>query len=117
MNIQPAFIFALVGAFALTGCGGGDDTISRGDRNRLAAACTVNTSTNEAACDCVADLARDELSPAAFAMVLASVEGDDARANELGGQLTIDEATQVGSFMFSSFARCASADAGGTRSK
>jgi len=105
MNNSVILISAFAAALVLTGCGSGDQT-SRRDRDRLAEACQTNTNTNEATCDCVADTAREELSPNAFQMVLASIEGNDQRANELRGQLTIDEATEAGTFVFSSFARC-----------
>lgn len=109
---STAFL-ALGGALLLAGCGGGDNTntISRGDRNDLQAACEANTNTGEEVCSCVADLARDELSPHAFHMVLASVQGNNERASQLSGQLTMEENTEAAAFIFGSFAQCAQAGA------
>jgi hypothetical protein len=112
-----ALPLALGSALALAGCGGGGDNVSRGDRNRLAEACNSSPTTSEEVCGCVADLARDELSPNTFYMVLANMEGDTERASELQGQMTMDEANEAAAFFFSAFAQCSNPSAAGNGGK
>ena len=114
MTKISALTLALAGALVLSGCGGGNDNnrITRGDRNAFMEACAANTNTGDDICACVADLAQEELSPHAFHLVLAGIQGNDERAEELRRDLTIEEATEAGAFMFTSFAQCAQAGNG-----
>ena len=105
-------VLALAGTLFLAGCGGENtNNISRSDRNDLQQACEENTNTGEEICTCVADLARDELSPSVFHMVLASVRGNTERAQEMSSQMTLEENTEAAAFMFGAFAQCAQAGA------
>ncbi len=109
----PTLILALAGTLLLAGCGGGDNTntITRSDRNDLQQACETNTNTGEAVCSCVADLARDDLSPPAFHMVLASVQGNNERASQMSNEMTMEQNTEAAAFVFGAFAQCAQAGA------
>lgn len=104
-------ILALTGAFLLAGCGGGEDTsrITSSDRNDLRQACEASTNAGEEICGCVAELANDELSPAVFHLVLASVEGDTDRANEMSREMSVEENAEAAAFLFGAFAQCAQA--------
>ena len=106
-----ALPFALMGALFLAGCGGGEDTsrVTRSDRNDLQQACMESTNAGEQLCTCVADLANEDLSPAAFHLVLASVEGETERAQEMSSEMTVEENAEAAAFIFGAFAQCAQA--------
>ena len=94
-------------ALVLAGCGDGGGSTSGSERNRMVEACLSATNNERPMCECVADLARDELTPASFDMLLATLEEDEARAMRLRGQLSLEETMQSGMFMVNAFGRCA----------
>jgi len=106
MKRFSALILTIALASLLAGCGK-SNTVSRSDRNHLARACTQSGGADEETCNCFADLAREQLSPRSFAFVLANMEGDTERARDLQGDLTMDEASEAGSFIFNAFGTCA----------
>ncbi len=108
-------------ALGLSGCGdgggssdggGSGDGVSGSERNRFVQTCLNETNMEQPICECLADTARDELTAGSFEMLLASIEGDDARATQLRSELTMEELTASGMFMVNTPGRCA-AQAGG----
>lgn len=114
--MRTTTLMASVGvALLLAGCGnggGGGGNVSGAERNRLVQACTSETNNDRPMCECVADLAREDLTPGSFRMLLASVEGDDQTATRLRGELSFEELTASGMFMVSAFGRCAESRSG-----
>jgi len=94
-------------AALLAGCGQSGGVSGR-DQNRFVQACLEQTNMERPLCECIANLAADELTPGGFAMLLASIEENDARSAQLRSQLTMEELTQSGMFMVSAPGRCAS---------
>ncbi len=108
--MKATYLVAGLGAaLLLAGCGngGGSGNVSGAERNRLVQACQSETNNDRPMCECVADLAREDLTPGSFRMLLASVEGDDQQATRLRGELSFEELTASGMFMVSAFGRCA----------
>ena len=70
-------------------------------------ACTASSNLSPAVCECSAKKAKSELTPDGFAMLVASLEGNDAAAAELRGKLPIDQVMKAGTFMTRGPAQCA----------
>jgi len=89
------------------GCGDSGGSTTGGEQNRFVQACLAQTNMDRPLCECIAEKARNELTPGSFDMLLASIEEDDARSAQLRGQLTLEEMTASGMFMVSAPAQCA----------
>ena len=70
-------------------------------------ACMSSTNMGEEICECVAGMAREELSDEGVDFLVASMQGDTAAAQEIAGEMTIQEAADAGLFMVSAPANCA----------
>lgn len=70
-------------------------------------ACTASSNLSPAVCECSATKARSELTPDGFAMLVATLEGNDAVAAQLRGKLPIDQVMKAGTFMTRGPAQCA----------
>ena len=70
-------------------------------------ACVSSSSMGEEICKCVAGLASEELSDDGLNFLIASMQGDTAAAQQMAGEMTIQEATDAGLFMVSAPANCA----------
>ena len=99
MEIKHAL--AAIGFCVIQACGG--------DAQQAAfiEACTSSSNMGEEICDCVADLAQEELSDSGFNFLVASMQGDTAASQQMVGEMTVEEATAAGLFMLSAPANCA----------
>ena len=86
-------------------CGGGQ-------ASRLADICKESTNLQAEICDCVADRAETELSPAARELLLAMLEKDEDLSASLRARLSIEDATNVATFFVRAPAACAAEKAG-----
>ena len=85
----------------MTACGGSDL------EDRLAEACIKEgDGMTETQCRCVAEHSEEDLSPTAQAMLLADLENDEARQEELTKQLSMQDAAAVGTFFMSVASQC-----------
>jgi len=62
-------------------------------------ACTAGSNLSPAVCECSAKKARGQLTPDGFALLVATLEGNDAAAAQLRGKLPIDQVMKAGTFM------------------
>ena len=92
---------AVFGFCIIQACSGDGQTAA------LKEACMNSSSMGEEICECVADLASEELSDAGISFLIASMQGDAAAAQQMTGEMTIQEATAAGLFMVSGPANCA----------
>lgn len=60
----------------------------------------------EAQCSCVADRAEKDLSKDAQALVVAEMEDNDARVDELSKTMSMQDAASVGTFLMNAMAQC-----------
>jgi hypothetical protein len=86
---------------ALAGCGGSDLSA------KLTEACMKDGDMNQAQCSCMADRAEKDLSKDAQALVLAEMEKNQARVDELSRTMTMQDAASVGTFLMNAMAQCA----------
>ncbi len=70
-------------------------------------ACTTSSNLALPVCECSARKARGELTPDGFALLVASLEGDDAAAAQLRGKLPVDQVMKAGTFMARGPSQCA----------
>lgn len=84
----------VVVALWVTACGGPSDFTAR-----FTDACVVEAEMPPPVCDCLASRAETEITTDGRALLLAILEGDDARAEELRGTIPVAEAMQAGMFM------------------
>lgn len=70
-------------------------------------ACTTSSNLSTAVCECSAKLAERELTPDGFALLVATLKGNDAAAAQLRGKLPIDQVMKAGTFMTRGPAQCA----------
>ena len=87
---------------AVAACSGGGQTAAFVD------ACQNSGNMSEDLCECIADLAGDELSENGLAFLIASMQGDTETSAALASEMPIQEATEAGLFMISAPAQCAS---------
>ena len=90
-----------VACFMLAGCGGSDLS------DKLETACMKDGDMTDAQCSCVADRAEKDLSKDAQALVLAEMEENQARVDELTKTMSMQDAASVGTFMMNAMAQCA----------
>lgn len=87
------------------GCGSGET-------RRLADICKESSNLQAEICDCVADRADTELSPAARELLLAMLEKDEDLSASLRSKLSIEDVTKVATFFARAPAACAAEKAG-----
>lgn len=71
------------------------------------AACTASSNLSPAVCECSAKKAKGELTADGFALLVASLEGNDAVAAQLRSKLPIDQTMKAGTFMLRGPSQCA----------
>jgi hypothetical protein len=96
---DSGMIVALVLA-GIVGCGGSDF----GDR--MADACIKDGDMTQEQCRCFADRAEKDLSRNAQEMIVAQIEENDARVNELSRQMSVEDASKVGEFLINAGTQC-----------
>lgn len=99
--VLTTFLMAVFSA----GCNGDADV------ERFVQACLTASNLDEEICECTANLAKEELSPTGFEFVIAGLQNDDDRTEELRGQMAIEEIMSAGLFFVNGPARCAEQDA------
>ncbi len=70
-------------------------------------ACITRSNLAQPVCKCSARKAKGELTPDGFALLVASLEGDDATAAQLRGKLPVDQVMKAGTFMARGPSQCA----------
>ena len=70
-------------------------------------ACTASSNLSPAVCECSAKKAKGELTADGFALLVASLEGNDAVAAQLRSKLPIDQTMKAGTFMLRGPSQCA----------
>jgi hypothetical protein len=74
-------------------------------------ACAASSNLSAAVCACSAAKARSELTPDGFALLVATLEGNEPAAAKLRSKLPIDQVMKAGTFMTRGPAACASESA------
>jgi hypothetical protein len=90
-----------VACLVLAGCGGS------GVAGKVKTACMKDSDMTESECTCVADRAAKDLSKDAQAMLVAQMEDNTARVQELSQQMSMQDAASLGTFMMNAAAQCA----------
>ena len=108
-TLRPTVISAAI-ALVVAACPG---TGGDADVQAFIEACLASTNLPPPICECSAPKASEELSPDAFAFLVATLQGDDQRTEQLRGQLDIGEAMEAGTFMVRVPADCAAELGGG----
>ena len=90
--------------FVLSACGGGGGASSS---DEFADACEASTNMPREVCECAGEKALAELEPDAVTFLVAMMNEETDRAEELREKLGVTEAVQAGMFMASGPARCA----------
>ena len=90
-----------VACLVLAGCGG--SSVS----GKLKSACMKDSDMTEAQCSCVADRAEKDLSKDAQEMLVAEMEENRERVDELSRQMSMQDAASVGTFLMNTTAQCA----------
>jgi hypothetical protein len=90
----------LVTGLVLAGCG---SDLS----DRMEAACMKDGGMTQAQCSCIADRAEKDLSKDAQAAIIAEMEEDRARVEELSKQMSMQDAASVGTFLMNVTQQCA----------
>jgi len=70
-------------------------------------ACSASSNLSPAVCECSAKKAKGELTADGFALLVASLEGNDAVAAQLRSKLPIDQTMKAGTFMLRGPSQCA----------
>lgn len=83
------------------------DAAAVADDSAFVTACMETSNLGEAICACTARKAREDLSETGYAFLLATLQQDEERAEELRGELRIQEAMQAGMFMVNAPKECA----------
>jgi len=99
---------ALIALAALQACAAIQSAAAsdRSDADFIAA-CTAGSNLPKSVCECSAAKARSELSPDGFALLVATLEGDEAAATTLRGRLPTDQIVKASTFMVRGPAACA----------
>ena len=114
-RIAGGICAGLIG-LGLAGCGGAGDGASHASSSEgrdLASACEAELNVPEGICTCIGETAAAELSSKQIEFLLAAVNDDEARTEQLRQQLSIADATEAGMFLVNAPADCASSSAGG----
>ncbi len=97
LMMRPATVAALL--FVLAAC-------SNDRTNDFVDACMTSGNMQRPVCECLADKASRELPPAGFELLIASMHGDDQRADQLRDQLEMPELMSTGMFMVNAPSEC-----------
>ena len=90
-----------VTCLVLGGCGGS------GASAKLETACRKDSDMTAAQCSCIADRAEKDLSKPAQEMLVAEMEDNNERVQELSKQMSMQDAASVATFMMNTTAQCA----------
>lgn len=85
----------------LVGCGGSSVEA------KMKTACMKEDGMTEAQCSCIAERAEKDLSKDAQNMLIAEMEKDNARVQELSQKMSMQDAASVGTFLMNTMAQCA----------
>jgi len=94
-------LFFLAFPFFLAAC-------SESAEDKLTEACVSGTNIDRAICECCSVKANESLSPLAVEFLTATLNKDDAKTDELRGQLTLQDLMEAGMFMVGTPAECVS---------
>ncbi len=99
----------LIASLAAISCLTATLPVAAGERTEddFVEACTASSNLSSGICRCSAAKARGELTADGFALLVATLEGDDAAAAQLRGKLPIDQVMKAGTFMTRGPAQCA----------
>jgi hypothetical protein len=90
-----------VACLILVGCGGS------GVEAKMKTACMKEDGMTETQCSCLADRASKDLSKDAQQLMVAEMENDQARVQELSKNMSMQDAASVGTFMMNAASQCA----------
>jgi hypothetical protein len=90
-----------VACLILVGCGGSSVEA------KMKTACMKEDGMTEAQCSCLADRAGKDLSTDAQQLMIAEMEKDQARVQELSQKMSMQDAASVGTFLMNAMAQCA----------
>ena len=90
-----------VACLILVGCGGSSVEA------KMKTACMKEDGMTEAQCSCMADRAEKDLSKDAQQLMVAELEKDQARVQELSQKMSMQDAASVGTFLMNAMAQCA----------
>jgi hypothetical protein len=103
VNVKVRAIYAVTaGALTLAGCG----RESGGSVAEFVEVCTAQSGFTNEICECIGELAGEELSANGLSFLTASIGSDAGRAEAFSGQLEAEEAMAAGMFMVGAPARC-----------
>lgn len=100
------------------GGGGGEDAnggrgaAASGDVAEFTAACLASSNLQRPICECAGRKAKAELTDDGFAFLVATLNQDKGRVDDLRGKLTASDAVSAGTFMTRGPAECAAEQAG-----
>lgn len=87
------------------------DSAHAADVQALTDACLEMLNLDEQICRCMADKAKEDLSETAFKFLLATLQEDQARTEQLRRELSLQEAMQAGMFLVHAPADCGAENA------
>jgi len=129
---RGSILFAACAALMLAACGGDDEAaredaapaetapapetaeaapeepldIPAEDRAQLVEACVADTGNSEVACECAADQAAERLDGRVYAFFSAKLAGNDDRADDIMGQMTLSDLQDTATTMQVIFVEC-----------
>ena len=98
--MQNSVVAAMLLVVGVGGCGGS------GLAGRMTAACVKDGEMTEEQCKCISNRAEKDLSKDAQALLVAELEENQAKVEELQKKLTMEDATQVGVFLMNAMGEC-----------
>lgn len=107
MWLRMGLGIAIVAAAACAG-----KASARADSARLTEICRTTTNMGAEVCDCVGKKASEELTPDALSFLVASMDNQEERAEELRGKLGLAELTKAGMFFVTAPASCSAGRTG-----
>ena len=97
-------IFSVIaGVAALAGCGEGGGSVAE-----FVDVCVEPGGMQRKMCECIGDLAGQELSPEGIAFLISSMGSEEGRAQAFNSQLDTKAAMKAGMFMVTAPTRCMS---------